>query len=339
MSGVTIVKVLEDEDGLRLDRWFKRHYPHFTHNQLQKLLRKGYVRLEGKRVKANARLEVGQSIRVPPRGYSDEWVKPRQDKRTSWASEAEINALHENILHIDDDIVALNKPPGTPVQGGTGIKNSIDAMLHSLKFDKAVRPKLVHRLDKDTSGVLLLARSSKAAAKLTGAFRAKTARKVYWAIVVGSSEISSGRIDLALSKISGRKGERIIPDPINGKRAVTFYQTIERVSRKVAWLSLEPQTGRTHQLRVHMEALGTPILGDGKYGGAASFIQGSGLSRKMHLHARAIRIPHPGGGDLEVIAPLPSHMSATWDFFGFDEGLAADNFFLPEGVDSSGSSS
>ena len=210
-------------------------------------------------------------------------------------------------------------------------------MLGTLKFNKDERPKLVHRLDKDTSGVLLLGRSPKAAAKLTAAFRAKSARKIYWAVVVGSLELSSGRIDLALSKLSGQKGERMVVDPENGKRAVTLYRTVESISRKVAWLSLEPQTGRTHQLRTHMEAIGTPILGDGKYGGANSFIQGPGLSRKMHLHARAIRISHPSSGELEVISPLPPHMSATWDFFGFDEGMAEDTFNLPEGFDFSNS--
>jgi 23S rRNA pseudouridine955/2504/2580 synthase len=330
MSGVTIVQVSEDEGGLRLDRWFKRHYPNLSHIQLQRLLRKGHVRLEGKRAKASARLEAGQSIRVPPMGDAKREGKPQKDRKPSRASDAAIAALHGSILHIDDDIIALDKPPGLAVQGGTGIKNSVDAMLGTLKFDKVERPKLVHRLDKDTSGVLLLGRSSKAAAQLTAAFRAKSARKVYWAIVVGSAEFSSGRIDLALSKLPGQKGERMVPDPENGKRAVTFYRTIERVSRKVAWLSLEPQTGRTHQLRVHMEALGTPILGDRKYGGVGSLIQGPGLSRKMHLHARAIRIPHPSSGQLEVIAPLPTHMSATWDFFGLDEGLAADTFYNPE---------
>jgi len=333
MSGVTTVQVSEDEGDLRLDRWFKRHYPGLSHIQLQKLLRKGHVRLDGKRAKANARLEAGQSIRVPPMGDAQKQGKAPQDIKPSRASDAAIAALHESILHIDDDVIALNKPPGLAVQGGTGIKNSIDAMLGTLKFDNDERPKLVHRLDKDTSGILLLGRSAKAAAKLTTAFRAKTARKIYWAIVVGSPELASGRIDLALSKLPGQKGERMVPDPERGKRAVTFYRTIERASRKVTWLSLEPQTGRTHQLRVHMEVLGTPILGDGKYGGAESFLQGPGLSRKMHLHARAIRIPHPSGGDLEVIAPLPPHMLATWDFFGFDDSLAEDTFHHPEDDD------
>jgi 23S rRNA pseudouridine955/2504/2580 synthase len=333
MSGVAIVQISEDEVGLRLDRWFKRHYPNFSHIQLQKLLRKGHVRLEGKRAKASTRLESGQSIRVPPIGDAKSDSKPQKSSNSYRASDAAIAALHRSILHIDDDIIALDKPPGLAVQGGTGIKNSVDTMLGTLKFDKSERPKLVHRLDKDTSGVLLLGRSSKAAAQLTAAFRAKSARKVYWAIVVGSAEPSSGRIDLALSKIPGQKGERMVPDPENGKRAVTFYRTVERVSRKFAWLSLEPQTGRTHQLRVHMEALGTPILGDGKYGGVESIIQGPGLSRKMHLHARAIRIPHPSSGVFEVIAPMPAHMSATWNFFGLDEGLAADAFYNPEDDD------
>ncbi len=329
MSKITIVQIADDEGNLRLDRWFKRHYPYTTHAQLQKLLRKGSVRVEGKRAKANTRLEAGQSIRVPPLVDVNRITKPQKNIKHFCASKSEITDLHERILHIDDDIIVLNKPPGIPVQGGTRVKNSIDAMLGCLKFEKAFRPKLVHRLDKDTSGVLLLGRSSEAAAKLTAAFRAKAMRKIYWAIVVGRVELSSGRIDIALSKLSGKKGERMVPDPENGRQAVTFYQTIDRVSRKVTWLSLEPQTGRTHQLRAHLEALGTPILGDGKYGGSKSFIQGSGLSRKMHLHARAIRVPHPSGEHIEVIAPLPAHMSATWRFFGFDEYLVKDNFLYP----------
>ena len=210
----------------------------------------------------------------------------QKDRKFPRVSDAEIATLHETILYIDDDVIALNKPPGLAVQGGTGIKNSVDAMLGALKFDKAERPKLVHRLDKDTSGVLLLGRSSSAAAQLSAAFRAKYARKVYWAIVVGSVELSSGRIDLPLSKLSGQKGERMVPDFENGKRAVTFYRTIERVSRKVAWLSLEPQTGRTHQLRVHMEALGTPILGDSfRPAPEVSLHLGDG---KLHMRRRRI---------------------------------------------------
>jgi 23S rRNA pseudouridine955/2504/2580 synthase len=333
MSGVTTVEVLPDEADLRLDRWFKRYYPGLSHIQLQKMLRKGHVRVDGKRAKANVRLEAGQKIRVPPMGDNETREKEMKHQTRSSVTDADIADLRDRILHIDDDVIAIDKPPGLAVQGGTGITKSIDGMLGALKYDNKDRPKLVHRLDKDTSGILLLGRSARAAAKLTAAFRAKTARKVYWAIVVGSPEMASGRIDLALSKLPGQKGERMVPDPDKGKRAVTFYRTIERASRKATWLALEPQTGRTHQLRVHMEALGTPILGDGKYGGAESFLQGPGLSRKMHLHARAIRIPHPAGGELEVIAALPAHMQATWEFFGFDESSGADIFFHPEDED------
>ncbi len=333
MSGVANVVVNDDEAEMRLDRWFKRHYPGLSHVQLQKLLRKGQVRVDGKRAKANTRLETGQSIRVPPleeAAFQDRKVKTSKSPRISEEDAAD---LRERILHMDDDVIALDKPPGLAVQGGTGIKKSIDDMLDALQFDRKDRPRLVHRLDKDTSGILLLGRTAKAAAKLAEAFRSKSARKIYWAVVVGSPELSAGRIDLALSKLPGQKGERMVPDPEEGKRAVTFYRTIEKASRKASWLSLEPLTGRTHQLRVHMEALGTPILGDGKYGGQESFLQGPGLSRKMHLHARAIRIPHPDGRLIEVIAALPPHMQATWKFFGFDETSQSDPFYLPEGED------
>ncbi len=331
MSGVTTIEVTDDEADLRLDRWFKRHYPGLPHVQLQKLLRKGHVRVNGKRAKANTRLEAAQSIRVPPMKEGAAQDRSVKSSRPVQFSDEEIAELRERVLHMDEDVIALNKPPGLAVQGGTGIKKSIDGMLGALKFDNSERPKLVHRLDKDTSGILLLGRTPGAAAKLTEAFRSKTARKVYWAIVVGSPELAAGRIDLALSKIPGQKGERMVPDPEKGKRAVTFYRTIEKAGRRATWLSLEPLTGRTHQLRVHMEALGTPILGDGKYGGQESFLQGPGLSRKMHLHARAIRIPHPGGNLIEVMAPLPSHMQSTWKFFGFDESSQDAPFYFPEG--------
>lgn len=333
MSGVSSADVTSEEDSLRLDRWFKRHYPGLSHVRLQKLLRKGDVRVDGKRVKANTRLMAGQKIRIPPLKNESSETQSIQSKKPGPVSDSDIAQLRERILFMDDHVIALDKPPGLAVQGGTGITKSVDAMLGGFMFDNNQRPKLVHRLDKDTSGVLLLARSSFAAAKLAGAFRAKTARKVYWAVVVGVPNPLSGRINLALLKLAGKHGEQMIADQQKGKRAVSFYRTIEKAGRKACWLSLEPQTGRTHQLRVHMQELGTPILGDGKYGGEEAFLQGPGLSRKMHLHARAIRIPHPGGGVFEVIAPMPRHMEATWAFLGFDEGLAADPFELPDGED------
>jgi len=315
MSGVENIEVLSDDEDVRLDRWFKRHYPELTHGRLQKLLRTGQVRVDGKRTKGNVRLHSGQMVRVPPMGQVPQESRPAKPS----VSREDIAFLKELILHMDDDVIALNKPPGLAVQGGTGIKKSLDGILDGLRFDKPDRPKLVHRLDKDTSGVLLLARSTSAASKLATAFRSKTARKAYWAIVVGIPNPLAGRIDLALAKMPGKGGERMVANREEGKSAVTFFQVHEKAGRKAAWVILEPQTGRTHQLRVHMAEIGTPIHGDGKYGGAEAFLQGHGLSRKLHLHARAIRIPHPQGGELEVVAPLPEHMLGTWRFLGLDE--------------------
>jgi len=322
MSDVLTVAVSQDEADLRLDRWFKRHYPGLSHIHLQKLLRSGQVRLDGKRVKANARVSPDQLVRVPPLGQLPE----RQTERRPVAGK-DLSLLRDRILHMDEHVIVLDKPPGLAVQGGTGITRSVDGMLDTLKFDTDVRPRLVHRLDKDTSGVLLLARTPGAAAKLTRSFRAQETHKVYWAIVVGVPELSAGRIDMPLAKLPGHKGERMVHDKATGKKATTLYRVIERVSRKAAWVHLEPLTGRTHQLRVHMAETGTPIHGDGKYGGAEAFIPGQGLSRKLHLHARAIRIPHPNGrGLIEVFAPLPDHMRATWEFLGFDENADDDPF-------------
>ncbi|NQU57111.1 MAG: RluA family pseudouridine synthase, partial [Rhodospirillales bacterium] len=211
MSGISSAAVTSDEADIRLDRWFKRHYPGLSHAQLQKLLRKGDVRVDGKRAKANTRLDAGQKIRIPPLGEQSTETIRSESVKPAAALEKDIAELRERILFIDDDVIALNKPPGLAVQGGTGITKSVDDMLGGLMFDKNQRPKLVHRLDKDTSGVLLLARSSLAAAKLAEAFRAKTARKVYWAVVVGAPNPLSGRINLALSKLPGKQGEQMVP--------------------------------------------------------------------------------------------------------------------------------
>ncbi len=322
MTGVVSVKVGEDEAGLRLDRWFKRHYPGLSHVRLQKLLRGGQVRLDGKRVKANSRISPEQSIRVPPLGDLAAPVR-----RPGAVAAVTGDILKDRILHMDEQVIVLDKPPGLAVQGGTGISRSVDGMLDTLKFGSAERPRLVHRLDKDTSGVLVLARSAGVAAKLTRSFRSRETHKIYWAVVVGVPELDAGRIDMALAKLPGRKGERMVPDRAAGKKATTMFRVIDRAGWQAAWVQLQPITGRTHQLRVHMAETGTPIHGDGKYGGAGAFIPGRGLSRKLHLHARAIRIPHPDeSGALEVIAPLPEHMRATWRFLGFDENAGEDPF-------------
>ena len=316
MTGVETIAVEADEAGLRLDRWFRRHYPQVTHGRLEKWLRSGQIRLDGRRVKAGIRLEAGQTVRVPPLG--GEKPPALRDRPSPAVPDAEAKALEARVLHRDDHVLVIDKPPALAVQGGTGTRRHLDAMLDALRFG-GERPRLVHRLDKDTSGVLVLARTATAAAALARAFRSREVHKLYWAVVVGVPRPSSGRIDLRLAKRLGRHGERMEPDTEAGLMAVTEYRIIEHAGRRAAWLLLEPLTGRTHQLRVHCAAIGTPILGDGKYGGPEAVLEGDQVSRKLHLHARWIEIPHPAGGVLAVTAPLPEHMSATWRFLGFSE--------------------
>jgi 23S rRNA pseudouridine955/2504/2580 synthase len=322
MSGVRTVTVAADEADIRLDRWFRRHAPQLTHGMLEKLLRAGQIRVDGKRAKSNQRLVPGQEVRVPP---LPEAPAPVVEKRPAPVSEADVRLLRDAVLHMDEHVIALNKPPGLAVQGGTGMADRhLDAMLDALRFG-GERPRLVHRLDKDTSGVLLLGRTAAAAAKLAAAFRSRAAQKLYWAVVVGVPKIRQGRIDAPLAKMAGRMGDKVAVDEDEGKRAVTWYRTVEAVKR-AAWLELEPRTGRTHQLRAHCALLGTPIQGDGKYGGAEAYLSGQGVSKKLHLHARAIRMPHPAGGSFEVVAALPPHFQATFAFFGFEEREAGRPF-------------
>jgi 23S rRNA pseudouridine955/2504/2580 synthase len=311
VSGVVTIAVEASEADLRLDRWFRRRFPHLSHGRLEKLLRTGQVRVDGRRVQSSTRLEAGQKVRVPPLGEAPPPSAPRPA-----VSERDVRALQEAVLYRDEDVLAINKPPGLAVQGGSGLDRHLDAMLDALRFGAAERPRLVHRLDRDTSGVLLLARHVRAAAALAEAFRRKDCRKVYWAVVVGVPKQAAGRIELALSKLPGRAGERMAPDE-EGKDAITEYRTLDHAGRQVAWLELQPLTGRTHQLRAHCAALGTPILGDRKYGGAAAFLPGHQVARRVHLHARSIALRRADGRRLEVSAPAPEHMAATLAFFGF----------------------
>jgi 23S rRNA pseudouridine955/2504/2580 synthase len=300
----------------RLDRWFRRHFPQLTQGALQKMLRTGQVRVDGKRAEANTRLAAGQEIRIPPLPEGP----PPETRKSIKVDDRQQRALEAMVIYRDDEVLALDKPPGLAVQGGPGILKNLDAMLDALRFGAEERPRLVHRLDKDTSGVLLLARSAGAAAKLAALFRGREVKKTYWAVVVGEPEPPEGRIDLALAKQGGNRGERVITvdDPREGARAITDFATLDAAKRRAAWLELSPLTGRTHQLRVHCsEALGTPILGDGKYGGSAAHMEG--LSGQLHLHARALRLPHPTVGTLEIAAALPPHMKETFRFFGFEE--------------------
>jgi 23S rRNA pseudouridine955/2504/2580 synthase len=314
--------IKDDEADLRLDRWFRRHFPDLQHGRLEKLLRTGQIRVDGKRAKANVRLVPGQTIRIPPgidQGPSERAERPP-------VRETDARFVQSLVLHRDPDVIAINKPPGLAVQGGTGTTRHLDGMLDALRFEAAERPRLVHRLDRDTSGVMLLARSVRAAAQLSEAFRHKSARKIYWALVAGVPRLARGRIDLALAKEGGPAGERVAADD-DGKRAITLYAIMDKVGDKAAWLALLPLTGRTHQLRVHCaEALGTPIVGDHKYGGDRADLPGQEIGRQMHLHARTLVLPHPSGGTLAVTAPLPEHMRATWQFFGFDPDSRDDPF-------------
>ena len=324
-SGVEIRAVAPEEDGVRLDRWFRRQFPGLTQGRVEKLLRTGQIRVDGGRAKAAQRLQAGQQVRVPPLdGAARAPAAPRRgDRPVSARDAADLQAL---LLHRDRHVLVLNKPAGLAVQGGSKTDRHLDGMLDALKFDAKERPRLVHRLDRDTSGVLVLARSAAAAARLAEAFRERSARKTYWAIVAGAPELREGEIRLALAKRPGGRGERMQADETGGKRAVTRYSVIDRAKREAAWLALQPLTGRTHQLRVHCAEIGTPILGDSKYGRRDDFSARKEIGRGLHLHAHAIDIAHPAGGRLVQQAPPPEHMRRTMRFLGFEPSDYEDPF-------------
>ena len=311
--------VSPDEADIRLDRWFRRHFPGLTQGAIQKLCRTGQVRVDGRRAEAATRLIPGQAVRVPPLP-----AIPQQPERTVLVLDSEARRdLEQLVLYRDDELVVLYKPHGLPVQGGPGITRHLDGMLDALSFG-AERPRLVHRLDRDTSGVLVLARTPGVAAKLAAAFRGRDVEKTYWAVVAGRPVPVEGRIDLPLKRIAGAQGERTAPasrSEEGAARAITDYRTLDHAARKLAWLELSPLTGRTHQLRVHCVALGAPIVGDLKYhepdqNGAFSAVV-EGLPKQLHLHARALRLPHPAGGTVLVEAELPPHMRETFRTLGF----------------------
>ena len=317
MRGVEVRTVLADDADTRLDRWFKRHFPGLSHGRLEKFLRTGQVRLDGRRAKASTRVAEGQTIRIPP--LDDEAgghrQSPGRDARPRVTfSDDEIEKLRASVLYRDSDVLALNKPAGLAVQGGSRVGKHVDAMLDVLRFEMTERPRLAHRLDKDTSGVLLIGRTAKATAAIAEALRRRETSKIYWAAVVGVPQPRHGVIDISLAKKGTRGNERMV-ETESGKWARTGYRVIEAAARQAAWVELSPETGRTHQLRAHMAAIGTPVLGDGKYGGKAAHM--TGLSNRLHLHARSIDVPMPDGRRLSVSAPLPRHMIETWEFFGF----------------------
>ncbi|MCP5073843.1 MAG: RluA family pseudouridine synthase [Rhodobacteraceae bacterium] len=344
MSGVQHIEVAEDAADQRLDRWLKRMFPHISQVRIEKMCRKGDLRIDKGRVKASARLEAGQIVRVPPLPEPEEHAN---QPIAAVVSEADAKMIRSCVIYRDDDMIVLNKPPGLPVQGGSGQTRHVDGLSEALKFGNDARPKLVHRLDKDTSGVLVLARNGRAAAGLAKAFQTRKTRKIYWAAVAGCPHPRIGTIRYGLVKAAGHgphgAGEKmtcIHPDEVDhfpgSKRATSDYAVIEAVGKRLSWVALVPITGRTHQLRVHMAEIGHPIIGDGKYGTNSQVNEGDGwgaqlggsVSRKMHLHARSLTIEHPvSKASMHFIAPLPEHMLNTWEFLGFDTQEApADPF-------------
>ena len=320
--GVRQVTVEAAAAGQRLDRWFREHFPDLGHGRLEKLLRKGEIRLDGRRVKASERLEAGQVVRVPPLPAPAAARPAAAPPAAVTAKEAA--ALQAAVLYRDDNIIALDKPAGLAVQGGSGQRRHLDGMLDALRFGAGERPRLVHRLDRDTAGVLLLARNAPTARALTAAFRGKATQKVYWALVAGVPAERRGLVDLPLAKQTQSRGEAMAADADDGKPARTLYQVVESHGRAASWLVLLPLTGRTHQLRVHCAALGTPVVGDGKYGGRAAFperlARAAPAPKMLHLLARELALPDPEAGTtLRVTAPLPPHMAATWQALGFEE--------------------
>ena len=343
MSGVQQITVSEDDAGQRIDRWLRRMFPHVGQGRIEKMCRKGELRLDGSRVKASSRIEAGQVVRVPPLPDADQKLEPRERR----ISDADAKMIQSSVIYRDDHIIALNKPPGLPVQGGSGQTRHVDGLGPALRFGLEENPRLVHRLDKDTSGVLLLARSRSAAASLTAAFRHRNTHKIYWAVVAGVPTPYLGEIKAGLVKAPGHgaKGEgekmicvhpRDIADTPGAKRAHTLYATLYRVASRAAWVAMEPVTGRTHQLRAHLAGMGHPIAGDGKYGGSGQENLGDGwgaqmggiISNKLHLHARSLTFEHPvTGKTLTITAELPEHMAQTFETLGWTPDLAADDPF------------
>ncbi len=323
---VQTLYVAEDEDDIRLDRWFKRRWPHLTHIQVEKMARSGQIRVDGSRVKPQDRLTAGAAVRVPPLPEAN----PRKPGDLHELTERDIAYAKSLVLYEDHMVIALNKPHGLAVQGGTKTTKHVDRLL-SAWGEGMDRPRLVHRLDRDTSGVLLLGKGPEAAKRLAGAFARRQAKKTYWAIVIGNPKPSAGQIDMALKKTGINDFEMMRPaepkDP-KGEPAETAFATVSRAAHRAAWMALRPFTGRTHQLRAHMAAIGHPILGDPKYGDDKSRELSGPL--KLQLHARRIELDHPGGGKLIVEAPLSPEMRAGFAHFGFSEDEADEDLF--EGV-------
>lgn len=339
MGGVQHLTVGRDEAEQRLDRWFRKRFPHIGQGRLERMCRKGEIRVDGARARAATRIGPGQVVRVPP--LPDPDAEPAAAPAPRGPTAAEAEALRDRVVYMDAAMIVIDKPAGLAVQGGTGQRRHLDAMLPALA-EGAEPPKLVHRLDRDTSGLLVLARTGAAAAALTKAFRGRDVEKIYYALVAGRPSPRAGTIRYGLVKAGGRGAERmetVHPDRVattpGAKSALTDYVVIEQAGRRAAWVALRPLTGRTHQLRAHMAALGCPIVGDGKYGGRAvegkdgwGASLGPEVSRKLHLHAARLALDHPvTGARLRLEAPLPGHMAESWAVFGWERAAVPEPLF------------
>lgn len=326
MAGVEQIKVEADESGMRLDRWFKVHYPGLGFGHLQKLLRSGQVRIDGGRAKADTRIEPGQMIRVPP--LEVDRKGDGQITAKTMRGQDDFQVLSKMMLYEDPAVFVFNKPSGLAVQGGSGVNRHVDDMLEAFRNKKGEKPRLVHRLDRDTSGVLVVARTRLAAMKLSQAFKGRDAKKTYWALVKGIPKKREDRISTWMLKEQTFDGDRmrVAKHGEDGAdHAVTNYRIIEQAAQSLTWLEMEPYTGRTHQLRVHAAYIGCPIIGDPKYFEAdTNWNFPGGIQNRLHLHARRIVIPHPNGGVIDVTAPMPPHMRQSWNLLGFDEQSGDD---------------
>jgi 23S rRNA pseudouridine955/2504/2580 synthase len=319
---VQTVVVTADENNMRVDRFLEARFPGLSFSHIQRIVRKGELRVNGKRADSKDRIEEGQSIRIPPLKLDAPKAAPGS---LSEAATKTLHALKDMILFEDADVMVLNKPAGLAVQGGSGITRNVDDMLEVMRDAKGQKPRLVHRLDKDTAGCLLIAKTRFAATALTGSFRHRSARKIYWALVAGVPKPKQGRISTYLAKEES-EDDTIMRVAAHGdegaSHAVTYYAVVETSAQKLAWVSLKPVTGRTHQLRAHMAHIDHAIVGDPKYFNKENWQLPGGLQKRLHLLARRIVIPHPRGGVIDATAPLPPHMLQSWNLLG----LEADRF-------------
>ncbi len=314
IQDVRHIKIPQDDDGQRLDRWLKKNVPEMSFVMAQKLLRTGQIRVDGKRAKPDARLVAGQEIRLPP-------MDARPEKRDGYRlRDDDADMIRKAVIYDDGDLLAINKPPGVASQGGMNIERHIDGMLEALVIGDGVKPRLVHRLDKDTSGVLLLARSAEMARHLGKMFQGRDMKKIYWAITSPAPTSMEGEIKAPLIKGTvGPEKDKMIVDQKEGQKAYTNYEVMEVAGRQAAFVAFMPKTGRTHQIRVHAAYAGFPLLGDEKYGTKAA-IEGPGITQRLHLHARSLEFRHPTTKkQMKLVAPLPADLARSWDALGFQK--------------------